>query len=339
MAVLSILMVLLSQMISMASGVSRRSSQKIQAFQQSRRAFEIISSRLESATLNTYLDYDSKSTPTQYLPSSHLHFVIDRASALVPGATPASHPGQAIFFQAPLGFSTPHSGNSSLNELVNTVGYYVEGSNDKDYPLFLTKFIPGISKKYRHRLVEFLQPAEQNRIYTSTAKSQYDLLWMQSPLSAPNPPINVIAENILLLAIRPRLTFADELGKNNGGVAKGDTIAPNMAYDSRAWQNARLENLSPISAPLVLTTQNVLPPLLDVVLVAIDEQSAQRLYRPGVQETPAELIFINKLFLNAREFDDNVKTVQETLNKIPQLNYRIFRAEVALKGAKWNRGS
>jgi uncharacterized protein (TIGR02599 family) len=66
-AVFCIMLALVFSVVNHTSGVWRRSSDKIQAFQEARLAFEALTRNLSQATLNSYLDYDSVESPTRYL--------------------------------------------------------------------------------------------------------------------------------------------------------------------------------------------------------------------------------------------------------------------------------
>ena len=102
-AVFVLLLGLLMSTISQTSTVTRRATEKVSAFQGARSAFELLTSKLSQATMNSYWDYDSPTTPTKYIRKSELHFVVGPA-----GQTPlpgTSGTGQAVFFQAPGGAS------------------------------------------------------------------------------------------------------------------------------------------------------------------------------------------------------------------------------------------
>ena len=82
-------------------------------------------------------------------------------------------------------------------------------------------------------------------------------------------------------------------------------------------------------------TFNQLPPLVQVVMVAIDERSALRL--PN-QSTPPNLGVANfsKLFTEPEKFDQDLKTIEEALI-LQKITYQVFNSMVPIEGAKWSR--
>src|SRR6185369_7334797 len=52
--------------LSQTSRVVGRTVGKVEEFREARNAFEAVSTRLAQATLNTYIDYDSATSPTKY---------------------------------------------------------------------------------------------------------------------------------------------------------------------------------------------------------------------------------------------------------------------------------
>ncbi len=81
--------------------------------------------------------------PTPFSPlstgrNSDLHFVVDRAASLLSGSGD-THPGQAVFFLAPLAFSLTSANSGKVANLVNACGFYTEFNSDKPYfPPFLS---------------------------------------------------------------------------------------------------------------------------------------------------------------------------------------------------------
>lgn len=134
-----------------------------------------------------------------------------------------------------------------------------------------------------------------------------------------------MAENILTLVISPR----DSLLK--AGEDRTETfskIAPQYTYDSN---NAD---------PEFESYSQLVPPLVRVTMVAIDEASAVRL-ADEFDTSPPELI-PKGLFENTRNYDKDVVELSEYLNsfrvgdKNITINHKVFSAMVLLRSAKWS---
>ena len=353
--VLLLIMALVLSMTDQTSKVWRSSTAKIQSFQGARAAYDTMTARLRQATLNTYLDYYDNETPPEprnpsngssfvpyyYARDSDLHFVVDQCSNIFTG-TPALHPAHAVFFQAPMGFTTTSS-YGPMQNMLNACGYYVEFNTDKpSFPPFLGSSTV-VHERYRYRLMEFLQPSEANTIYkypypVNGTPALYDQ-WFEnflptttSQVNSPTTgaPYHVLAENIIALIISPELASSDQ------------SIAPNYTYDSRA-------------GTITNVYHHQLPPLLRVVMVAIDEPSAIRLIPDGTTTAPT---FISTLFQGTTKLfqtpynppfnasapvsnppPNNLDADLNTLSQVliaHKVNYRIFDTDIAIRGAKWS---
>ena len=82
-AVFVLLLGLLMSTISQTSTVTRRATEKVSAFQGARSAFELITSKLSQATMNSYWDYDSPTTPTKYIRKSGVFRVMVKYARLL----------------------------------------------------------------------------------------------------------------------------------------------------------------------------------------------------------------------------------------------------------------
>ena len=356
MAVMALIMVLIGQMFSAVSKSWKSNTGRAASFAAARAAFEAMSRNLSQATLATYLSYaDSdgnpvplinpsfrpasgnvtrSSVPTQYLRMSELHFITGSVGDLFAEASVSGlvTTGQAVFFQAPTGF-VQEQANRPKASLLNVLGYYIEFGGDDI-------FKPGVVKvatRSRYRLMEVAQPAERNAIYESTceldsnglASYSYDLGWIASlGLALADAPKQPLAENIIALALLPRLSRFQS--------AKPDELTKDFSYDSRAW-----EGNATSSAPRL---RNQLPPLVELVIVAIDEPSAQKLAQlyggadgkspPFADAGVRAKVDLEALFKDSTKLEDDIKTIEAGLSSL-QLSYRVFRTTVAMHGAKW----
>ncbi len=349
-AILILMVGMLSQVLNGLRIVLTRTSNQIEQFQQARTAFETISRRLGQATLNAYDDVDPNKVTTTNLSSagyaraSELRFLAGNADVgtqPLMGTGDNVHPTQAVFFQAPLGAATSGS-YSSLVQLLNTCGYFVEWGSDQ-YLNTRPPFLPTttIPYRFRFRLMELIEPSDSLSIYkytsgahaftsgTASASWSYTGMdWFQplvTPVGTTTRPVHVIADNVVLLSFLPMV--APQNAQNPpGGAADGTStdIAPNYLYDSS------------VSANTTPDSHNQLPPEVFVTMIAVDEQSFSRFETiSGAGSTnppnPSATLGLTNILTDAsytkRQADILAVTNALTTN---HLTYRIFSAAVPL---------
>lgn len=335
--VLVIILGMTLQITNYANNLFLSTRKRVDAFQEARAGFEVMTRKISQAMLNTYWDYangtvgsgtgaprpqpDFSTTgkasayttasgtwqPTQYLRNSQLHFVCgptETTSATLSGTTvntivgltangststnPVSRMvGNAIFFQAPVGYSDSTS-NAVMPNLLNTCGYFLQFSSDNpDRPTFLQNSAePGytggsvaLPLKFRFRLKELALPSQYMYAYqyiSGQTNIVYPNWWYSQPLAKktsntnialPFSPVYTLAQNVIALVIEPMRS--SNYTPPNPNVTE---IAPYYFYDSRSW-DAPLR----LTTPLSVATRNQLPPQVMVTMVAIDEASAARL--------------------------------------------------------------
>lgn len=189
MTILTLMLVILLQMTGQTSRTWRNGAAKAEQFSEARKAFETMTGRIASATLNTYWDYaydPNRSTTkqvsgqtvtvssiaTDYVRQSDLRFRVAQMYKDVHDGSVNNSPvlrrTHGIFFQAPFGMVDDGIPNdtsklSVLNDLLNSWGYYVETGNTNDrVPSFLASNYPA---RYRARLMEFGQSSEAFTLY------------------------------------------------------------------------------------------------------------------------------------------------------------------------------
>lgn len=318
-AVLSILLVLLTSMISRTSSIWSYTRSQTEQFREARDAFDAITRTISEATLNTYFDYEDDQgqprteatrltfVPQTYGRQSELRFLSG------PGIYGDSH---AIFFQTPLGRTGTLAGTGG-DKLLNTLGYYIEFNDDSG---FLPSFL---NARKRPRLMELCEPTEDLSVYRYTTRNasaadRISQKWFTDPLGKSSPPIQIVAENIIALILLPQLPEPDRLAGNYDQTS----LAPNYTYDSTS--RVADPNLNP---------RNQLPPTILATMVAIDEASAARL---GESEWSTLRAEIASRFLEADDYETDLNALKDFLNK-ERINYRIFSTSVVLKNAKWSR--
>jgi uncharacterized protein (TIGR02599 family) len=374
-SILLVVMVVLLQVTGAVGEIWKTSTGKISAFQNSRSAFASISRALSQATLNTYNDYVNSAgkfrvnlsptdllnfVPDKFARASELHFVSGRTTEVVASwaSSPDVYPGHAVFFQAPLGHSDVNN-LSSLNRTLNSIGFYVEYAQT-DNSILPGWLVPMLGSRYRFRLVQVVQPAEKFSIYQSTSALNYDLDWLDDPVDPADSLLGddirprVLAEDVCLLVIRPRLAPQDEkniVGTQPGQLnvsydpvadptVVGSILAPNYHYDSRAWETGYVSTRV-ASAPQFNTrkeiTRNQTPPIIDVALVGLDRRSLNR-FEFKDPTPPTEFTVPAGLFTDASKYEEDLQAYSQKLSNA-RIKHRIFRTSVELQGAKWSNSN
>jgi uncharacterized protein (TIGR02599 family) len=331
----TLIVLLMLLLVSMADGTSktwRYTTQKIEQFQGARIGFESVTRRLSQATLATYWDTESETStggvgglsvtvPKTYVRRSELRFLSGPMSELA--GSEKKYRTHGVFFQAPMGFVEDRISNGGLNNLLNTWGYFVEVGNEGTP-------VPGplkdlVKPQWRSRLKELMEPSERLSVYKKGGDAND---WFTIPLQAAQRPVRTVAENIVALVLLPQLPPGD-----TASIA-GKVLAPDYLYDST--RSNPDEDINP---------HNQLPPIVQVVMVAVDELSARRM----AEKAPSDVTLGLKL---DGLFNDSEKLNSVTAggNTVPgdlqalesqfvqqKINYRIFNSNVILRGAKWGR--
>ena len=381
MAVLVLLVAILSELMSGLRQAIAGTTSQIGEFQSSRDAFETMTRRISQATLNSYDDQVPTSptftlTPQQlaqeglqnatltagYLPASELRFVSGPAVNVINGGAPGTSQtsgtgGQsdAIFFQAPLGY-TSASGFTGLLNLLNTVGYFTQwGSDQYLRPGFLNQL--NVPYRYRMRLMEMIEPSDHLTIYNDTSgpktpgNPQYSNSWyyngqdwFKTPMGNSNY-VHVIAENVILLVLLPMV--APQNAQNPvGGDTDGTSldIAPNYYFNSSPYESGTSAATSNTQYPML---PNLLPPMVYVLMIAVDEQSFSRFEKirsdGQPDQDPSSLLgmgngtgtFLQKADYKSRWGTSTTGSVGdivavETALTAAKINYRVYSAAVQL---------
>jgi len=356
MAVVALLGALLFQVLSMSAETWKSFRNRVSTSQDARLAFQRLQGTLSRAVLNSRLDYanaagnprtvgDVNFIPTQVARTSQLQFVSGPASELLPGGSSTMSPGSAVFFQAPMGF-TDDPDFSRGQELLNSTGFFVEfGADRSKLPAFLSA-LPG-GMKNRFRLKQWVQPAEKNTIYTSTASTAPGdyFAWFQNSLpsavggAAPSGaiPARTLAEDIFAFIALPSTSPAAE-------TAMGGPISSDYRYDSREWAGiggmtiaGNLKNQDGASVARSSLMRNQLPPFVKIAAFALERPDADRLERQHGTTPPPDLAVPADLFVEATKFDDDVLEFERRLlQNTPPIRARVFRTTVPISSALWS---
>jgi uncharacterized protein (TIGR02599 family) len=377
MALLAILGYILLQITTLVATTNARIGGGVSSFQDASIAFDTLTKTLSQATLNTYIDYypsqlgatinistgnlTTTSPPSIYIRQSELHFVCGQAVNLVSStATANNNPTHAVFFQAPLGYSTTYT-SPPIPDLLNACGFYIAfGNNTTWLPTFLVATSP--SNLYRYRLMEMLQPTENLGVYTDPALTSATTgsVLPSSPDSGTSPAtfynwitnatttasnVRPLADNIIAFVVQPMLSPTDLAALTSGTIFPTSLYpvsSPNTATSSDYSYDSRRDAISTTTAPYQQLEQNQLPPLLQVTMVAIDETSAIRLAAQYGTTSPNLIAKAqaagstpgNALFAQTSNFTTDLNTLTTYLAGI-RVKYRVFTAQVPMFNAKW----
>jgi uncharacterized protein (TIGR02599 family) len=280
-------------------------------FAEAENAFEVVAKNLSSATLETYRDYADASgafrtSPTSPFVPDHLARRSDLDFVCAPGAGSSglltasgrTTTGSAVFFVVPHGYTQTYA-HDGMEHLLNALGYFVEFGDDDIGPSFLSS-----THCWRWRLKQVLQPAESLQIFAAAPS----MAWIQETVQAGAVP-PILAENIVTLIVLPERMANDS----------GTPLSPDFGYDSQDAGN-----------PL---TRNQLPPRMRLVLVAIDETSAQRLAAQYGANPPP--VVPGGLFREADHLDDDLASLDSALTA-QKTRHRILQRHILLPSSAWS---
>ena len=335
MVVLAIMLMLIAQIIGVTQRSWRAASSRLSQFREARIAFDTITRNLRQATLNSYRDFYYTATksnvpatnspgesPDSYRRISELAFVSGQAKDLVSGGgvEKASLSGHAVFFQAPLGVTDPTDKDTAkingrpayenLKHLLCGRGYFVQFGDDADYmPIGLASRLTATS---RFRLMEYQPPAEKNTVYAS------DDTWYEINADYLRP----VSDKIVGLILSPRLSAGNDSIMINGNSVKPTSISPDYTYDSRTVKLATGTDVQGI--------QHVLPPVVRVTMVALDDASMEQIVNGrNAKINVNDLMGAMGKFKDAVGYEDDLGSLRELLN-FGKVNYRIFESAIVL---------
>lgn len=312
-AVLAIIMVLLLSITDFTGRTWRGVTEKMQAFEDARTAFDRISTLLGQATLRPYWDYDDLNNPTKYERVSELQFLSLPMQRM--GLDAARFPAHGLFFQAPTGKVADGAALGDMPLLLNAYGFFVEYGPD-DRPSWLP---PSVTVRNRFRLKEWRVPSENFSLYAKTSGGGgRNYLGAESTgwidLGSPEP--KTLAENVIALVVHPKSTVSPT---ESDPLAESDSFVYNSRTDG--------------SGPEARLMKHQLPPEVDLIMVAIDETSASRRWGNTAQApgSPAD-----GLFEKPADLEADLSELIDRLNK-EQIKYILLRSTVKIRGARWSQ--
>lgn len=343
-AVLSLLMTMVADVIGRTQSVVSQAKSRAESFQEARAAFEAMSSNVSQANLEAVWGYhwNTSVSNSVFKRESDQHFVLGPNSELLAGNSEKS---QAVFFQAPLGFAGLAAGETGVvanqlrnaHEILNCWGYYIAYGSDLDQrPEFLRQSpaIVASPERWRFRLMEFRLPAEKSTLYSmnlgdATSTTAYN--WFRGPFpdnSVLADHSTPIADNVLAMILVPYSVTS--VAEQVGGGTTQFVPEPNYRYDTRKFQ------WTPADAT-AKRMRHQLPAMIQVSLVVTDEPSYQR-FEEGIgghiNAAASIREVFNGRFANHAQHDADMAAVEEAL-VARNLTYKVLSTSVALRGAKW----
>lgn len=354
------------QITNQTNEIWRSSSSRIQASQEARAGFESMTRKLGQATLNTYYDYyDSNhlqrtpATAASFVPysydrASELHFISGQVKSFALSGTsgPITTQTDAVFFQAPLGYSVQYP---TLDKALNACGYFLRFDDDAASVPDHVKKSPGYVPRYRFRLMEMTQRTENLGVYDPAVAAanpahSKDCDWFVNNAVANS---RVIAENVIALVLLPKLPNRED---DPNGTGKGVSLAPNYNYNSRVPLGAASDPIltgfpgdvftayPTTGSPITASRHHQLPPLMRVVMVVIDEASAARIQGKSTVPPPAINLANTDLFKDAKNLDADIRALEDICNakagnktgNTQRLTYRVFNTDIIMREAKWS---
>ncbi|MEM8953559.1 MAG: Verru_Chthon cassette protein C [Verrucomicrobiota bacterium] len=318
-AVLSVLLVMMLQLLGTTQKTWENTTNNASRYKEARLAFETVSRKLKEATLNQFWDYqyDSNAKPIRYTRESDLHFVSGKMNDIA-GTDTLRFPTFGVFFQAPFGYQEERS-SRGLTQSLNSWGYFIEYSDDKSQiPPFLQNTV---QKKHRFRLVEFRKPVDEMDIFNNTEERRdsfgpADNFWFEDHVDSPADAAyrRVVADNIVALIVSP--LRADPSDASN-------VIPLPYEYNSRAGKSE--------TSPHARQTLHLLPPLVRITMVAVDERSAAQ--RDWSTRPPP--LVPDYLFQFPEDYEKDMELLTEALTD-QNLDFNVFSTTFPMPAAKWS---
>ncbi len=365
MTVLSVLLLIMTSIIGRTQKSWTYASARTTQFREARAAFDLLTRFLSQATLNAYWDYDqggmadqissesptptrSYTAPKRFIRQSELGFFCGQAKKMITDPTAGAGDAQklpfhAVFFQAPLGV-TEDPTHSSFQNLLTGRGYFIQFENDAGFrPPFVKK------DRFRYRLMEYSPSTESNLIYANYKDKKSAKDWFEDAgkplirLDETTTPGGVasptrgytrpVAENIIALILAPKVSRQPL--KDSSGVL----IDPYWIWDAASTDGYTYDSTKIIDSATSPSTpqgnQHLLPPLIDVIMIAIDEPSALRL-ADKYHDAPIDWEAVARFDeANAGSIAKGIRDMEKKLLE-EKLNYRVFSATIEIRGSRWS---
>jgi uncharacterized protein (TIGR02599 family) len=163
----------------------------------------------------------------------------------------------------------------------------------------------------------------------------------------------VMAENIVGLILLPKLPERDRVIPGTTTVDPNQLeLAPFMEYDSwRLLTTVNMDARDQVSNAQIdnRVRENILPPVVQLTMIALDEPTASRLRDAGKETLPATWLAerFRQRIDTVQKFDQEMQALVEDIQQASdsgnpdrvnfKINYRIFTTDVVIRGSKWSR--
>ncbi len=329
MVILASIMLIVTQVIGAAQRSWKAASSRVSQFREARTAFDAVSRGIRQATMPTYRDWDYTGNgqfyPNQFIDVpryirsyADVGFVAGRAADLVEGGSGDRYPGHGVLFIAPMG-KTSRPELQRLPSLLNVRGYFVKFGTDAEYlPISLAS---RLQPKSRYRLYEYRPPAEQPADHGQSTDSLATEVWAKVSNKGNN--LVPIAENIVTLVFG--FSFA----------ADSNTQAPDLASSPTASSGKLpfVSHYNSFDAGKPIDGVPQLPHSVQIIMVALDEESATRLAQQNGSSPPSVLTRAGSAFRDPASYDRDIKTLTKAMQEL-RLNYRVFSSIISVPGSK-----
>jgi len=317
MVILSMILMVVTSVIGAAQRTWKSATSRLTQFREARVAFDTITRNLQQAMIKSYYDYPLRPTPF-IAPSginrrAELGIRFGQADSIMSGGGSSNQlPGHAVIFQAPLGLTA--SFDSPYRPLKNTLctrGYFVQFGSD-------ASFLPSelyaqnrLRERFRYRLVEYQPPTEQNPVYANQANGS----WTTISMGSGRQYLRVVASNVVALILAPSFSQSETSSGSTSMGARNEE--PLYAFDSYQQGTTQAGQ----------STIFRMPASVQVVMVAMDEESAARITRG--ESAPDVLGSAGANFTSPDSMQQDIQSVRNYLNGL-RVNYRIFSSNVFL---------
>ena len=138
----------------------------------------------------------------------------------------------------------------------------------------------------------------------------------------------VMADNVIALIILPKLSEKDR----GAQPTKIGSLAPDYQFDS--WRIKKKD--SGLAGEANAVRENKLPPIVQVIMVAIDETSALRVPKGSI---PDWTIRDRQLFTDVTDEANLLTDLGELETRLQKdkVNYRVFSTDVVIRSSKWSK--
>jgi uncharacterized protein (TIGR02599 family) len=134
--------------------------------------------------------------------------------------------------------------------------------------------------------------------------------------------VRVLAENVVALIVLPKFDRTTEETRRR--TSKSTLLAPGYRYDSTTS-----------SSDPELNPKNQLPPVVQLTMIALDEESALQLQGRNRNHATGGIEFA-QLFRKPEAYDDDLAALEQQLATSHRAAYRVFTTNVSIRGAKWS---